>query len=59
MIKTEDKYFIFDKPRNENLIYKIKYIITFIQCIYYRLIKLVFRKKANDKKILCIYLWNI
>lgn len=27
MIKTEDDYFIFDKPRNENIIYFVKYVI--------------------------------
>ena len=50
MIKTEDDYFIFDKPRNENIIYFVKYVITWIQCIYYRIIKHIFRRKADSKK---------
>ena len=29
MLITEDKYFIFDKPRNENFVYKTKVTIKF------------------------------
>lgn len=49
MIITEDKHFIFDKPRNENIVYKIKYGITFIQCLGYKVIKSIFRKKVSVK----------
>lgn len=50
MLITEDKYFIFDKPRNENFVYKTKYCITVMQCIGYKVLKTIFRKKASDDK---------
>lgn len=50
MIKTEDKHFIFDKPRDENFIYYLKEIITFIQTIYFRIILLLFGKRASENK---------
>lgn len=50
MLKTEDKHFIFDKPRNENFVYKTKYCITVMQCIGYKVLKTIFRKKASDDK---------
>ena len=51
MLITEDKHFIFDKPRNENFVYKTKYGITVMQCIGYKVLKTILRKKAsNDKK---------
>lgn len=50
MLITEDKYFIFDKPRNENFVYKTKYCITVMQYIGYKVLKTIFRKKASDDK---------
>lgn len=50
MIKTEDKHFIFDKPRSENIIYKIKLAITYVQCLGYRILKFILRKKASERK---------
>lgn len=50
MLKIEDKYFIFDKPRTEDATYRIKYLITVAQCIYYRIVKNLLRKKADDNK---------
>lgn len=49
-MKKEDEYFIFDKPRIESTIYKMKYIVTKAQCVYYRIIKYMLRKKASDEK---------
>lgn len=50
MVRIEDKYFIFDKPRNENIVYYIKLIITFVQTAYYKVVKSIIRIKASDNK---------
>ena len=50
MERKENKYFIYDKIHNINCKFIIKYIITFLQSIYYKLLIYIFGKNASNRK---------
>lgn len=50
MIRRENKYFIFDKPREINLKYFVKHIYILISNLYYTLLFLLVRIENTSKK---------
>ncbi|MDM8334498.1 glycosyltransferase family 92 protein [Limosilactobacillus panis] len=58
---TENKYFIFDNPKQNGLIYLIKFFITKIECFFYKFILLLANPVDKQKKydvVLCAIFKN-
>lgn len=51
MLKTENKFFIFDKPRKISVINCIKSVVTFVESIFYKMFLVFFvHARKNTKK---------